>query len=31
MSKPMAIHVDVRWKPTQSCKAIILPLKINEL
>ena len=24
-------HVDVWWKPTQYCKAIILKLKINRL
>ena len=25
------IHVDIWWKPTQYCKAIILQLKINKL
>ena len=25
------IHVDVWWKPTQYCKAIILQLKINKI
>ena len=31
MGKLWLIHVDVWWKPVQSCKGIILQLKINKI